>query len=232
MDPLEPGKVSPTRTFLILMGCLLGLWGISQIWQPTPAESWLIECPTNLEIIVDSQGARLARGDDYLACAPWPAEVPAAALRWDRTEHRCCTLCEGTWETLCDLATARNPRAAEACWADCADRRTNGSEADRAGDWPQLCCAECGARRGARCTVATDRDPPEVEDCFSSCAEEAPPSSPDSCWWNLGFEPGVSLRGRYEVVLTETGFTASCNIKRESGETLEFLHLGRRGTAP
>jgi hypothetical protein len=213
------------------MGGLLAIWGMSQIWQPTPAEAWLIECPTNLDILVESQGIRLARGDDYLACPVWPSEVPEVAQRWEKTEHRCCQVCRGTWENLCDLARAEAPEFAEACWAACADRHINGKADEATVDWPHLCCAECGAVRRARCTVAIDRDQKEVDDCFSGCAEDRP-AEPDTCWWELGFEPGVALRGRYEILLTETGFTARCNIRRSSGEVLEFLQLGKRGKAP
>jgi len=223
VETLKPGKVSQTRTFLILIGCILGLWGITLVWQPTPAEGWLIECPTNLDILVESQGARLSRGDDYLACPVWPEEVPDGPLLWDRPEHRCCVVCNGTWENLCDLANAKSPEFAEACWSSCAERHINGQAGSGSGDWPHLCCAECGAKRAARCTVAAERDPNEVDSCFSACAEDNPASDPESCWWALGFEPGVSLRGRYEIVLTESGFTASCNIKRADGEVLEFL---------
>jgi hypothetical protein len=214
------------------MGGLLALWAVSQIWQPTPAESWLIECPTNLDILVESQGHRLARGDDYLACPVWPEEVPETALRWDRTQHRCCSVCEGTWENLCDLAQADAPEFAEACWTSCAEVHINGKAGGATVDWPHLCCAECGAVRSARCTVDSARDPEEVDACFANCAKNRPESEPRTCWWDLGFEPGVALRGRYEVTLTETGFTARCEIRRSSGEVLEFEQLGKRGSPP
>lgn len=241
MEPLEPGNVTPTRTFLILVGCIGAFWGASLLWAPSTTEGWLFECPANLDLVVHSQGVRLSRGDGYLACPQWPEEVPSVVERWDSSNHSCCAQCAGTWETLCDLSTAKDPEAAEACWTGCAKRHMNGStepaehqgEADaRPRDWPQVCCADCGARRSSRCTVSGDRDPSEVATCFASCAEEFERPLPDKCWWDLGFEPGISLRGRYEVVLTDTGFTATCQIRRADGEVLEFVRLGRRGTAP
>ncbi len=241
MEPLEPGKVTPTRTFLILVGCIGAFWCASLLWPPSTTEAWLFECPANLDLIVHSQGERLKRGEDYLPCAQWPADVPDSGERWDHSDHSCCSVCDGTWETLCDLSTAKDPETAEACWTGCAQRRMNGlpepthSQDEgpaRPRDWPQVCCADCGARRSSRCTVSDNRDPSEVATCFSSCADEFQPPQPDQCWWDLGFEPGISLRGRYEVVLTDTGFTATCQIKRADGEVLEFAQLGRRGKAP
>jgi len=241
VEQLEPGKVTPTRTFLILVGCICVLWGASLLWAPSAPEGWLFECPANLDLIVQSQGERLNQGLGYLPCPQWPAAIPDTGETWNNKEHSCCSVCKGTWETLCDLSTADDPQAAEQCWTGCAQRHMKQAtvplqdrERDHplTGDWPQVCCAECGARRSSRCTVATNRDPEEVATCFSSCSEGFESPLPDQCWWDLGFEPGISLRGRYEVVLTDTGFTATCQIKRADGEVLDFVQMGRRGTAP
>ena len=226
MDTLSPGRVSPTRTFLILLGPLFLLWGISELWDREPPETWLIECPTNLDLLVANQGDLLSQGQSYRSCAAWPETVPNESVRWETDSFRCCALCRGTWETLCNLDQVESPGEAESCWSACAERNTQG---DGSIDWPNLCCKECGATRSARCTVASDRDPAEVDSCFSKCTEEGPESQPASCWWDLGFEPGVSLRGKYEIVLTDSGFEATCNIRRRNGEVVEFVRIGIRG---
>jgi hypothetical protein len=104
----------------------------------------------------------------------------------------------------------------------------NGDSTTKGMDWPNLCCQECGATRTARCTVSVDREQDGVTSCFSTCTEELTAPPPDACWWQLGFEPGVLLRGRYEVVLNDTGFEAKCTILRESGKAVEFIQVGKR----
>jgi hypothetical protein len=228
VDALTPGTISPTRTFLILLGPLFLLWGLSSILEREPTEPWLAECSSNLDIIVAAQGERLARGDEYLDCSGWPNTAPREPTLWESEEYRCCGSCRGTWESLCNLSEADSPIAAQQCWNRCADRHMNGSATEKGMDWPNLCCVECGAERTARCTVSSDRNSEEVAACFSTCSEATSSPPPDACWWKLGFEPGVLLRGRYEVVLNETGFEAKCTILRENGEPVEFIQEGKR----
>ncbi len=43
-----------------------------------------------------------------------------------------------------------------------------------------------------------------------------------TCWARLGFEPGVTLHGRYEVEATPTSWTARCTLRiREDVEVWE-----------
>lgn len=227
MEPLAPGRSSPTRIFLILIVPILAVMALGKAVQPEVDEAWLRECATNLDLIVEAQGARLARGEDYLSCDTWPATLPEDSLLWQSSEHRCCGACSGTWESLCDLESASDPAVAAGCWEGCVQRRL-ASDDTSGGDWPQACCAECGATRTSRCTVSDERDALEVVSCFDSCRDGAP-VEPPACWWNLGFQPGVSLRGQYGVTLKPDGFEATCLIRRRSGDVLTFSRVGRIG---
>lgn len=229
MEPLAPGRRSPTRTFLILLAPILAVMALGQAVQPEVGEPWLVECDTNLDLIVEAQGARLARGAGYLSCDPWPAVLPEDSVPWQNSEHRCCGVCRGTWESLCDLESTVDPGIAQSCWEACVQRRL-ASEDTSSGDWPQACCAECGATRTSRCTVSETREASEVSACFESC-RDGTGAEPPSCWWELGFQPGVSLRGQYQVARSPEGFEATCSIRRRSGEVLTFSRVGRIGAS-
>ena len=233
--PVDVGpyrKLSPTLLFLVILAGV----GITYILLPSSdagfEEPWLSECRTNLdEIIVVAEGDRLAAGEGYLSCPAWPEEVPTESVRWDRVDRRCCAACSGTWESFCDFEGAQ--WTAQACWTSCAEESAGSDDSDRERDWTNQCCAACGGDRAVRCTVAADDGATDKERCIRDCEIDDRDEDPPSCWWELGFEPGVGMRGQYEVraMAGTSSFEAICRIRRKTGEVLEFEVAGRSATS-
>ncbi len=232
MDAGTYKKLSPTLLFLVILAGV----GIFYVLLPDSGEvneeRWLNECRTNLdEVIAEAQGARLAAGQGYLGCSKWPDEVPSTNVTWDRVERRCCASCRGTWESFCDFEVQQE--ASQDCWAGCVEERAKSDDPEVQGDWTNSCCSTCGGQRTVRCTVADDEQASEKNACIRKCEIEDDLEKPPSCWWDLGFEPGVGMRGQYEVKsrIGTSAFEATCRIRRKSGEIVEFETVGRAATS-